>query len=86
MKEWAEDSTAGCEASGLFDEDEGSSHGQRMMSGEQGLELSGEAQWRLRYLSFRRRISSAAPSPARPVASNARLTGSGVGTGELAEA
>ena len=50
MKEWAEDSTAGCEASGLFDEDEGSSHGQRMMSGEQGLELSGEAQWRLRYL------------------------------------
>jgi hypothetical protein len=43
MKEWAEDSTAGCEASGLFDEDEGSSHGQRMMSGEQGLELSGAA-------------------------------------------
>jgi len=41
MKEWAEDSTAGCE--GFFDEDEGPSPGQRMMSGEQGLELSGAA-------------------------------------------
>ena len=39
MKEWAEDSTEGCE--GFFDEDEGPSPGQRMMSGEQGLELSG---------------------------------------------
>lgn len=41
MKEWAEDSTAGCE--GFFDEDEGPSPGQRMMSGEQGLELIGAA-------------------------------------------
>lgn len=31
------------------------------------------------YLSLRRRINSAAPNPARPVASNARLKGSGTG-------
>jgi len=39
-----------------------------------------------RYLPRRLRIISIAPNPTIPVASNARLTGSGVGTGELAEA
>ena len=38
------------------------------------------------YLFLRRRITSAAPKPARPIPSSARLTGSGVEVGWLANA
>jgi hypothetical protein len=42
--------------------------------------LHGKAM-RCAYLPLCRRMSSATPNPARPVASNAKLTGSGTGAG-----
>ena len=82
MKEWARDSTAGWE--GFFDEDAGPSPGQRMMSGEQGLELSGAAR-NSGYVicpsdgesTLLRRIRRSRSQVKRDL---------GVGTGELAEA